>query len=88
MKCVEDICGVNSMNVLNKSESVKFVCENESRMNEKYIYKFRKKIVDVVASQSSMKRNHLDCDFVREGMQGVFKSNVFMKRRNVDFFCL
>ena len=29
VKCVENICGVNNMNVLNKCESVEFVCDNE-----------------------------------------------------------
>ena len=34
VKWVEDICGVNGMNVLNKCESVEFVCENENRVNK------------------------------------------------------
>ena len=33
VKCVEDICRVNGMNVLNKCKSVEFVCENESGVN-------------------------------------------------------
>ena len=33
VKCVDDICDVNGMNVLNKCESVEFVCENENSIN-------------------------------------------------------
>ena len=85
MKCVENICGVNGMNVLNKGESVEFVYESESRMNEKCIYKFGKEIVYVVSSKLRIKGNRRDCDFVPEGLRGVFKFNVLMKRSNADF---
>ena len=57
--CVENICDVDEINVLNKCENVKFVCENENSAIKNGDYELKNDIEGFVSNELCVKKNRL-----------------------------